>query len=481
MGNQTSKHHDNLDHHLDHFTDSELKAIDATFSSGSLASPNTVSRDTLQNGSLSPLAPPLRGALISYFQLKSTPAVSPSATQIPQTTPITKLGFISAVYLLSKAPVKDRAGAFYDIFSLSSVSFEELVKQVSQPAIKYWFEGSELDDILINDPSLHRLVHHLLVAFKTTTSDDDLFLPDPPTDTLAPWIALTRATPPSSRPSRQEITDWYTNTPTFAHLITILVSRLFLTSSTHFLPFSDRRPLNLAAPHITPHFSEILTPPSYFLLAHNLPADCRLNHTRIFSSRHDGNSWQAFTDAILEQGSTLIVIQDKDGNVFGAFAYEEWNMRPKFYGDTKNFLFTVVPELNVFPATTVNANYQYLNFGTKSLPNGIGLGGQMDYFGLWISADFEHGHSRAAPHCTTYASPKLAGKEEFIVDEVEVWLFRPTPKDPDLLPPKDKRSALDHDEHVAFLELGGRKMHGKHVREQDAREDKERALNEGRV
>ncbi|RUS27520.1 hypothetical protein BC938DRAFT_483124 [Jimgerdemannia flammicorona] len=50
---------------------------------------------------------------------------------------------------------------------------------------------------------------------------------------------------------------------------------------------------------------------------------------------------------------------------------------------------------------------------------GIGLGGQMDYFGLWISADFEHGHSRAAPHCTTYASPKLAGKEEFIVDEVE--------------------------------------------------------------
>ena len=33
------------------------------------------------------------------------------------------------------------------------------------------------------------------------------------------------------------------------------------------------------------------------------------------------------------------------------------------------------------------------------------LGGQLDYFGLWIDNSFNHGHSKAVPKCTTYGSP----------------------------------------------------------------------------
>ena len=50
-----------------------------------------------------------------------------------------------------------------------------------------------------------------------------------------------------------------------------------------------------------------------------------------------------------------------------------------------------------------------------------GMGGQLDYFGLWLSADFGKGHSKAKPKCTTYSSPRLSAQEEFEVDVLELW------------------------------------------------------------
>ena len=49
------------------------------------------------------------------------------------------------------------------------------------------------------------------------------------------------------------------------------------------------------------------------------------------------------------------------------------------------------------------------------------MGGQIDYFGLWISAQFGRGHSKARPKCSTYDSPCLASSEEFKIDLIEVW------------------------------------------------------------
>ena len=45
----------------------------------------------------------------------------------------------------------------------------------------------------------------------------------------------------------------------------------------------------------------------------------------------------------------------------------------------------------------------------------------MDYHGLWLSADYGTGHSRAKPKCTTYGSPMLSACEEFQVDVLELW------------------------------------------------------------
>ena len=49
------------------------------------------------------------------------------------------------------------------------------------------------------------------------------------------------------------------------------------------------------------------------------------------------------------------------------------------------------------------------------------MGGQLNYFGLWISGDYGSGHSMARPKCTTYGSPTLSSTEEFKIDRLEAW------------------------------------------------------------
>lgn len=50
-----------------------------------------------------------------------------------------------------------------------------------------------------------------------------------------------------------------------------------------------------------------------------------------------------------------------------------------------------------------------------------GMGGQHNYFGLWIDVDFGKGHSKAKPTCTTYNSPQLSAQEDFRFEKLEVW------------------------------------------------------------
>ena len=55
------------------------------------------------------------------------------------------------------------------------------------------------------------------------------------------------------------------------------------------------------------------------------------------------------------------------------------------------------------------------------------MGGQFDYFGLWLDHDYGHGHSRGEPHCSTFRSPQLAGKENFQIELLEIWGLGPDP------------------------------------------------------
>ncbi|RKP39311.1 TLD-domain-containing protein [Dimargaris cristalligena] len=180
----------------------------------------------------------------------------------------------------------------------------------------------------------------------------------------------------------------------------------------------------------------------------------------------------------MRSGATLIVIREKGSNyIFGGFASEDWSMCPDFYGNSANFLFTIQPELRTYPSSRINDHYQYLNQGTQTLPNGLGMGGQLGYCGLWINPDFETGSSLAGPRCSTYTSPQLSKEAHFAIDSVEVWQVRRSPTESDDddgealtngRGRRPKKSAMDaHPDAVALLEMANRKMYASTVRDPD--------------
>lgn len=56
------------------------------------------------------------------------------------------------------------------------------------------------------------------------------------------------------------------------------------------------------------------------------------------------------------------------------------------------------------------------------------MGGQFDFFGLWIDQEFGIGHSKAKPLCTTYKSPQLSKSENFKIEALNVWGVGEKPK-----------------------------------------------------
>ncbi|CAG8635835.1 1276_t:CDS:2, partial [Scutellospora calospora] len=264
--------------------------------------------------------------------------------------------------------------------------------------------------------------------------------------------------------------NWYTTNLLFQHLFDMFVSRLFFYQEIPYhsedemqkLRFYNQISPEIYSPYKLPEFSKLLSPTDYYILNNNLPNDCRITkHELLYSSTRDGGSWNTFIKSLLYQGSTYIIVKDKDGYIFGGFAYEDWEQKPKFYGDKNNFLFSIKPKLRCYPTTGYNNNFQYLQWGAKTLSNGL--------CGLWIDSDFIHGHSKAAPLSSTYSSPRLSKQEDFLIDEVEVWLVKPTEIEYDEIQKGPKRSALDtNPAELELLEMAtGRKIYSKDVREPD--------------
>ncbi|KAJ3342448.1 hypothetical protein HDU93_002206 [Gonapodya sp. JEL0774] len=212
-----------------------------------------------------------------------------------------------------------------------------------------------------------------------------------------------------------------------------------------------------------------------WVLDMNLPSEHKPRcWKRLFNSGQQGMSWTLFQHNIEDAGSTLIVVKDQGGAIFGGFNSQEWKPLPKYYGDNQSFVFRLRPNIIINRPSNYNQNFQYFNHSTQTLPNGLGFGGQMGYFALWIDANnFGIGHSKGNPS-TTYNSRQLSSNEDFKLDALEAWLIKEKEVDPNLLPEKGKKSILDHAEEVAFLELAGKKLYSKDVREGNVdREDGE--------
>ncbi|KAF8984956.1 hypothetical protein BGZ46_006443 [Entomortierella lignicola] len=339
------------------------------------------------------------------------------------------------------------------------------------------------------------------------------------------WLEAARKRDSHGNPSTKELSrlafvTWYQRTVEYQILFTILIQNIFLGPSTlpsRESPSAPQKRVSLTveeenklcqknyiAPRIkggigaAPHYSRLLNVADFFQLRYALPTPVYdispppgsskkhsanggsgspggIDHAPkskltpplrlLFSSKTSGASFSTLIQKITFQGPTLIVMKDEDGYIFGAYADQDWEQKPKFYGSDRSFLFSIQPKFRIYRPSRVNNNFQYLDYGTKTLPNGIGFGGQLRYFGLWLASDFSSGQSAAEPLCSTFQSPRLSKKQDFKLDEMEVWQVHPSSVERDEGP---KRSAMDaHPDAVALLEMANRKMYTKDVRTPD--------------
>ncbi|XP_068616619.1 oxidation resistance protein 1a [Brachionichthys hirsutus] len=162
--------------------------------------------------------------------------------------------------------------------------------------------------------------------------------------------------------------------------------------------------------------SDLLEADQIEKLAKNLPPrTIGYPWTLAFGTAKHGMSIKTLYRAMQGQDTpVLMVIKDSDGQVFGALASEPFKVSDGFYGTGETFLFTFNPEFEVFKWTGDNM------FFIKGDMDSLAFGGGSGEFGLWLDGDLYHGRSHS---CKTFGNPMLSKKEDFYVQDIEIWAF----------------------------------------------------------
>ncbi|XP_059194591.1 oxidation resistance protein 1a isoform X3 [Centropristis striata] len=162
--------------------------------------------------------------------------------------------------------------------------------------------------------------------------------------------------------------------------------------------------------------SDLLEADQIEKLAKNLPPrTIGYPWTLAFGTTKHGMSIKTLYRAMQGQDTpVLMVIKDSDGQVFGALASEPFKVSDGFYGTGETFLFTFNPEFEVYKWTGDNM------FFIKGDMDSLAFGGGSGEFGLWLDGDLYHGRSHS---CKTFGNPMLSKKEDFYVQDIEIWAF----------------------------------------------------------
>ncbi|XP_030556702.1 MTOR-associated protein MEAK7 [Drosophila novamexicana] len=219
------------------------------------------------------------------------------------------------------------------------------------------------------------------------------------------------------------------------------------------------------APHSS-HYRPIIELPHVLYINAQLPREMRHKWRFLFSSKVHGESFSTMIGKMIDKGPTLFFIEDEDQYIFGGYAPESWSLKPQFGGDDTSLLYTLSPAMRCFSSTGYNDHYQYLNLNQHTMPNGLGMGGQFDFWGLWLDCMFGEGQS--VESCTTYSDyVQLSKRKQFKIRNLEVWAVGDLPvKDEDEGGDGQKRSVLDSNlEDRAMLEIAGKQMHSDGLRE----------------
>ncbi|XP_071054421.1 MTOR-associated protein MEAK7 [Onthophagus taurus] len=216
---------------------------------------------------------------------------------------------------------------------------------------------------------------------------------------------------------------------------------------------------------LIPSYPSILDMNQIVFINAHLPQQYQLEWRFLFSSEIHGESFSTLIGRIVNQGPSVLILEDQNGHMFGGFAPANWTLGPNFFGDDSSFLFTLVPKMRVFPTTGYNQHFQYLNLHQQTLPNGLAMGGQHGYCGIWLDEDYGNGHTSES--CTTYSGYfQMSHTKQFTYRHLEVWGLGSPPPTPQERGERVGMSVLDGNvESKALLKMAGRQMHSEGVRD----------------
>ena len=200
-----------------------------------------------------------------------------------------------------------------------------------------------------------------------------------------------------------------------------------------------------------------ISPLHIAFLQSQLPDTCRNKWKITFNSKYNGESFSQFIHSLVSAPSKTVIIINHS---FGAFMGAPWYDNPgTFIGNSDNFLFDLKTTTTYKPSY-YNENYAYLSINSKSFINGVGFGGQMDYFGIFLDANFT-GKCFAKPISSTYNSPQFTKHEHFKVDHLMVAVVEELDKEDYLIKNPVYQQAFSKQENMEFLEMAGIQMHSK--------------------
>ncbi|XP_051853656.1 nuclear receptor coactivator 7 isoform X2 [Antechinus flavipes] len=164
------------------------------------------------------------------------------------------------------------------------------------------------------------------------------------------------------------------------------------------------------------HHSALLENMHIEQLARRLPARVQGYPWRLaYSTIEHGTSLKTlYRKSASLDSPVLLVIKDMDNQIFGAYATHPFKFSDHYYGTGETFLYTFSPNFKVFKWSGENS--YFINGDISSLE----LGGGDGRFGLWLDADLYHGRSNS---CSTFNNDILSKKEDFIIQDIEVWTF----------------------------------------------------------
>ncbi|DBA84577.1 hypothetical protein WJX79_005605 [Trebouxia sp. C0005] len=137
----------------------------------------------------------------------------------------------------------------------------------------------------------------------------------------------------------------------------------------------------------------------------------------LYSSSRDGISLKTLYRQAASSKASLLVVRDRQQQVFGCFASEMWRVAPRYYGTGECFVFQLQPQLlcwRWWQKKMQQTKNDYFQFGT---PEALAMGGGPHY-AIRLDADLSMGSSGTS---STFGSPCLASQEEFQIGKVELW------------------------------------------------------------